>query len=95
MKARRNIYFIIAITLIFLNLLIDITALYENNSNSQSLSYSIGYFIGSHFLIIIGLILLRMSYKLHKRLNQRKIFYWTNLLIVLEIPNIAQMLLNI
>jgi peptidoglycan biosynthesis protein MviN/MurJ (putative lipid II flippase) len=72
MKARRNIYFIIAITLIFLNLLIDITELYENNSNSQSLSYSVGYFIGSHFLIIIGLILLRMSYKLHKKIKSKE-----------------------
>ncbi len=67
MKARRNVYLIIGSVLIILNLLLDITSLSEYKS--QDSSYSIGYFIGSHFFMITGLVLYRMAYKINRRLK--------------------------
>ena len=35
-------------------------------------SYNVGYFIGSHFLIIIGLILFSFAYSVHKKIKNRQ-----------------------
>ena len=67
MKGRRNVYLIIGSVLIILNLLLDIASLSEYKP--QDSSYSIGYFIGSHFLMIIGLVLYRLAYKINRRLK--------------------------
>ena len=67
MKTRRNIYYIIGVFLIILNLLTDLKSLSENNSKDTG--YSIGYFIGSHILLLIGIVLCRMAYKINLRLK--------------------------
>ena len=67
MKTRRNIYLIIGTVLVVLNLLTDFVSLSEYSS--QDNGYNIGYFIGSHFLMIIGFVLLRFAYKINQRLK--------------------------
>ena len=69
MKTRRNIYLIIGGVLIVLNLLVDIVNF--NEDKSKDISYSIGYFIGSHILLLTGIILLRMAYTIHKKIINR------------------------
>ena len=70
MKIRKNVYLIIGIVLIILNLLVDIIQLSENSSRDTS--YNIGYFIGSNSLLIIGMVLIRISYKLNKKLKRKE-----------------------
>ena len=72
MKKRKIIYTIVGSILILLNLLVDITEPGAFRA-SEDKGYSIGYFIGSHLLLIIGLILLRLAYKLNKRLKKMEI----------------------
>ena len=67
MKTRRNIYYTIGIVLIILNLLTDLISLSEYNSKDTG--YSIGYFIGSHVLMLIGIVLCRMAYKINRSLK--------------------------
>jgi EamA domain-containing membrane protein RarD len=69
MKTRRNIYLIIGVVLILLNLLVDIVNF--NEDKSKDIPYSIGYFIGAHIFLLIGIILVRMAYKLHKKIINR------------------------
>ena len=72
MKTRRNIYFIIGSILILLNLLVDITDLQDLKSHLDGSAENIGYLIGSHFILIIGLLLLRLGFKAHKRIKSLK-----------------------
>ena len=68
MKTRRIIYFSLGILLILLNILVDIVNPDGPNRNDDS--YNIGYFLGSHVIMIIGLILLGFAYKLHKKIKR-------------------------
>ncbi len=69
MKTRKALYLFIGIILITLNLIVDVIGWSENSYIFNS--YTIGYFIGSHILLIFGLVLLRMAYRLHKRLMEK------------------------
>lgn len=72
MKTRKIIYTVIGSILIILNLLVDIAELGTIKTSKEDAGYSIGYFIGSHILLIFGLILLRMAYKLQKRMKKKE-----------------------
>ena len=75
MKARRTIYIVIGSILILLNILLDIASFYEviNSGNPDPSenggAFSVGYFIGGHIFLIIGLVLLRLAYKLNKKIK--------------------------
>lgn len=70
MKTRRNIYFLAGSFLIVFNLIVYISHLQQMSEESSNASYSIGSFIGANIPTIIGLILVRMAYKLHARMKQ-------------------------
>lgn len=71
MKTKRNLFLVIGILLVLLNLLLDLVSLNEYTSVNKS--YSIGYFLGGHILLFIGLFLLRKAYKINNRLKLAKI----------------------
>lgn len=73
MKTRKNIYLTIGILLIVLNLLVDITDFNHIKSQVQKDGSGIGYLIGSQFLLIIGLVLVRMAYKLKLRIERKQL----------------------
>ena len=65
MKTRRTLYLVIGVFLIAINLAVDFINFFEDrDANSDN----IGYFIGSNILLVFGLILLRMSYRLNQKL---------------------------
>ncbi len=66
-KTRRNIYYTIGSCLILLNLLVDLSELPQLIADVES--YGIGYFLGYHILMIFGIILLIMGYKLNKKIK--------------------------
>ena len=70
MKTRRVLYTIIGSLLIGLNLLTDLAAPDRPYTNTESEAYNTGYLIGSHFLAIIGLILLLIAFRLHRKLKR-------------------------
>ncbi|RYY46296.1 MAG: hypothetical protein EOO06_14785 [Chitinophagaceae bacterium] len=70
MKTRRIIYLIIGITLVVLNLLVDIVD--YSNITAEILkgdSFSIGYLIGSQFLMITGIAFLGLAARSRRKLN--------------------------
>jgi len=67
MKGRGNVYWFFGIVLILINILADIISFFEYNS--KDVGFSIGYFIGSNFLLIFGIILCRIGYKVNKKLR--------------------------
>jgi hypothetical protein len=69
MKKRRTIYIVIAVILIVLNLLVDIVNLKKEKFNQEGDAYNVGYFIGAHFFMITGLVLLRLAYKLTQKIK--------------------------
>lgn len=71
MKARRNIYLVIGGLLVIINLLVDVVALQEQDPAVNDGMFNAGYFLGSHFLLIIGLVFLRWAYKINRRLAKR------------------------
>lgn len=73
MKTRKNIYFTIGIILILLNLLVDVTDFNNLKSQVQNSASGFGYLIGSQFFLILGLVLLRMAYKIHQRIKRRQL----------------------
>lgn len=70
MKSRRGLYIIVGIILIVINLLIDLLEFSKFNKGSNDSAYTIGYFIGSHVLLLFGLILLRIAYKLQQKIKK-------------------------
>jgi uncharacterized membrane protein len=72
MKTRRAVYSIIGIVLIVLNLLVDLAQVNEYKWNDNDTAYNIGSVIGGHILLIIGLVLLRLAYKLHKKIKSKE-----------------------
>lgn len=73
MKIRKNIYLTIGIVLISLNLLVDITDFNHIKSQVQDDKTGFGYLIGSQFFLIIGLVLVRMAYKLKLRIERKEL----------------------
>ena len=71
MKFRRNIYIVIGLFLIIVNFLVDIIQLLEKNEYSGESSYNVGYFIGSHFLLLFGLLFLRTAYKVNRKIKSK------------------------
>jgi hypothetical protein len=69
MKTRRNIYYSIGSFLILLNLLVDIVNLPEYFAETETYGFSIGYIIGYHILIILGIVLLLLGSKLNKKIK--------------------------
>lgn len=71
MKTRKVIYISIGVLLIVLNLLVDLVSLSENDFSTKGSGniYNAVYFIGAHFFLIIGIIFLRMAYKLHRKIK--------------------------
>jgi hypothetical protein len=69
MKTRRNIYYSIGAFLVVLNLLVDFVNLPELFTEIKTYGFGIGYIIGTNFLIIIGIVLLRMGYNLNKKIK--------------------------
>lgn len=69
MKAKRNTYFFIGTALIVFNLVTDILNLKEYRTGDTG--YNIGYFIGSHLLLVIGLFLYRSAYKINKEIKNQ------------------------
>lgn len=68
MKTRRTLYLLIGAFLIVISLAVDFINFFEDrDANSDSM----GYFIGSNILLIFGLVLLRMSYSLNKKLLKK------------------------
>ena len=72
MKTRKNIYLTVGIILILINILVDIVEFNSFKSLSEDNAYNIGYFIGSHFFLFAGLALLRMAYKVQKKINNKQ-----------------------
>ena len=70
MKVKKYVYLIVGALFILLNLLTDILSLSEYNSNDAF--YNIGYFLGSHILFLVGIIFLRMAYKINKKLKSKE-----------------------
>jgi hypothetical protein len=71
MKISRNIYLIIGTILIVVNILVDILDIQNLTMQLERTSFNIGYIIGSQFFLIIGFILLRMAYKIQKKINKK------------------------
>ena len=67
MKARRVIYSILGSLFILVNILVDIT--YAGKAPDPGEDHNIGFFIGSHFLIILGIIFLVMAINLNKKIK--------------------------
>jgi uncharacterized membrane protein len=71
MKIRRTIYIILGSLLILLNILVDIVNPDKSPMAEDAGAYDIGYFVGSHILIVFGLLFLFWAYKLHKKIRTR------------------------
>ncbi len=69
MKIRRAVYVVLGCIFILLNILIDIVNPDRSPISENENGYAIGYFIGSHFLIIFGLIFLGLAFKVHKKIK--------------------------
>lgn len=72
MRIRKNIYIIAGVVLILLNLFIDFAEYIERRSLKTDTAYSIGYFIGSHLLLILGILLLRIAYKIQQKMKRNE-----------------------
>ncbi len=71
-KARRNIYLTIGTFLVVLNLLVDIIELPQLLADIEKNGF--GYLLGYHILMIFGFVLLRMGYKLNKKIKHTESF---------------------
>jgi uncharacterized membrane protein len=69
MKIRRVVYFILGCLLILLNILVDIVNPDKSPMAEDESAYNIGYFVGSHILIIFGLLFLFWAFRLHKKIK--------------------------
>lgn len=72
MKTRRSIYIVVGTVLILLNILLDIVNP-DSANNFTGDAFNIGYFLGSHFLVISGLVLLSLAYKVDKKIKMKKL----------------------
>lgn len=72
MKTRRSIYIVTGTILILLNILVDIVNPDSTNTLTEG-GFNIGYFLGSHFWVIIGLVLLRLAYKVNQKIKMKEL----------------------
>lgn len=72
MKTRKKIYTAIGVTLIILNLLVDLVTLNEFRSLPGDNAYVFGYYVGAHILLFIGIALLLMAYRLQKKITRKE-----------------------
>lgn len=72
MKTRRTVYITTGIFLIVLNIFVDIVNPDGGNDFSNP-NFSIGYFMGSHFFVIVGLVLLRLAYKVNQKIKNKEL----------------------
>lgn len=72
MTIRRNIYLVIGIVLIALNLLSDLLGRNEIVNDLGDTSFSLGYMIGSHIMLIAGMVLIGFAYKIQKRIVRHR-----------------------
>ncbi len=72
MKTRRKIYLYLGIAFVLINLLVDIVELSDGREFNQGIAFSIGYFIGSHILLIFGLVFLRLAARLQKKIRAQE-----------------------
>jgi hypothetical protein len=72
METRRNIYTTIGWILIAVNLLVNLVEIREMASQWENKNLRIGYLIGSNILVIFGIVLLRMAYRLQKKIERKK-----------------------
>lgn len=73
-KARRNIYYTIGTIMVVLNLLVDLIELPQLLADMEESGFSFGYLLGYHILMIFGFVLLRMGYKLNKKIKLTESF---------------------
>lgn len=71
MKTRKAIYIVSGSLLILLNVLVDIVNPDKSPVAENDQAYSIGYFIGSHFLIVFGLLFLFLAFRVNKKIKNR------------------------
>lgn len=69
MKTRRILFIVIGSLLIFLNLLSHLEALITHAYRNLSVSYGIGYFIGSNIFLIIGVLFFRVANRLGRKIK--------------------------
>lgn len=72
MKLRRGVYIVVGGFLILTNLLMDIVEP-DSANNFTADAFNIGYFLGSHFLLIAGLVLLRLAYRVHQKIKKKEL----------------------
>lgn len=73
MRARRTVFFILGILLIVLNILVELTMPpHPYSAAEDNAAYKTGAFIGGNLFIIIGLILLFIAYRTHRKLIKIK-----------------------
>lgn len=70
MKTRRAIFTILGSLFILVNILVDLTN--PDRPPKADDAYGIGYFIGAHFLIILGLIFLGLAFNIHKKIKRQR-----------------------
>ena len=69
MKFRRNLYRVIGVFLILVNVWVDIVDMPNIMAQiSPASGFSFGYLIGSQFLLIIGIVFLTFSHHIKKKL---------------------------
>ncbi|MEJ7626857.1 MAG: hypothetical protein WKF35_08340 [Ferruginibacter sp.] len=71
MKLRRNIYLIIGSLLVLINVLSDIAAISQNDTLTGDASFNIGYLIGSHLFLFVGLVFLWFAHKENKKIKTK------------------------
>ena len=71
MKTRKNIYLIAGILLIVANVFVVISE-FNNSKLLKTDAYSIGYFIGSHLLLFIGIFFIDMGIQASKEDRSEK-----------------------
>jgi uncharacterized membrane protein len=72
MKIRKNIYLVLGILLILGNILSTLTRIKEIKSQFTDPARGIGYLIGAHFLLIIGLFLLYGAFRVQKKIKRKE-----------------------
>lgn len=72
MKIRRNIYLILGAILILMNCITTLGRLGEIRSQLTDVARGIGYLIGTHIFLIIGLFFLFGAYRVQKKIKRKE-----------------------
>lgn len=72
MESRKNLYLLLGTLLVIINLAVDIVEFNDTIGRVfEGDAFNIGYFIGSHFLLIMGIVFLRWGFRLKKKLQNQ------------------------